>query len=259
MNEREKRISNTAKIYKRESQLIETINQIKADAFISRAELFKEFTELSKEYAKLLKQTIKITRIGDSNQRKLFLANEQIEKQKKELSIAYKKMEMLARTDPLTQLSNRRDFLEKFQQEIIRFERSGTPFSVILGDIDDFKLINDRFGHDCGDFVLVTIAKIFKSMIRKQDSVGRWGGEEFILLLPEAPLQGGKTVAEGIRKRIAGETFSYQQQHLSITITFGVCEYKGVMGIDACVKRADEALYSGKQKGKNCVIQADEG
>ena len=153
MNNREKRISNTAKIYERESQLIEKINQIQADAFISKAELFKEFTELSKEYAKLLNQTMKITRIGDSNQRKLFLANEQIEKQKKELSIAYKKMEMLARTDSLTQLSNRRDFLEKFQQEIIRFERSGKPFSVVMGDIDDFKLVNDRFGHDCGDLV----------------------------------------------------------------------------------------------------------
>jgi len=259
MKNREKRISNTAKIYERESRFIEKINQIQADAFISKAELFKEFTELSKEYAKLLNQTIKITRIGDSNQRKLFLANEQIEKQKKELSIAYKKMEMLARTDPLTQLSNRRDFLEKFQQEIIRFERSGKPFSVVLGDIDDFKLVNDRFGHDCGDLVLVTISKIFKSMIRKQDSVGRWGGEEFILLLPEAPLQGGKKVAEGIRERIAGEIFSYREHQVSITITFGVCEYNGVMDIDACVKRADEALYSGKHKGKNCVFLADKG
>ena len=105
----------------------------------------------------------------------------------------------------------------------------------------------------------MTIAKIFKSMIRKQDSVGRWGGEEFIFLLPEAPLQGGKKVAEGIRKRIAGETFSYRQQDFSITITFGISEYNGVMDIDACVKRADEALYSGKHKGKNCVILADEG
>jgi diguanylate cyclase (GGDEF)-like protein len=159
----------------------------------------------------------------------------------------------------LTQLSNRRDFLEKFQHEIIRFERSGKPFSVVLGDIDDFKSVNDRYGHDCGDFVLVTMAKIFKSMLRKQDSVGRWGGEEFILLLPEAPLRGGETVAEGIRKRIAGETFSHREHQVSITITFGVCEYNGVMDIDACVKRADEALYSGKHKGKNCVVLADVG
>lgn len=257
MRNKEKKIFNTARIYDRESQLLDKVCQIQADDFNSKADLFKEFVELSNEYAKLLKQTIKITRIGDSNQRKLFLANEQIEKQKKELSIAYKKMELLARTDPLTQLSNRRDFLEKFQNEIIRFERSGKPFSVVLGDIDDFKTVNDRFGHDCGDFVLVTTAKIFKSMLRKQDSVGRWGGEEFILLLPEAPLKGGKKVAEGIRKRIAGETFSYQEHQISITITFGVCEYDGVMDIDTCVKRADKALYSGKHKGKNCVALAN--
>ena len=110
MRNREKRISNTARIYERESQLLDKINQIqKAASIMGLPDI-----ELSNEYAKLLKQTIKITRIGDSNQRKLFLANEQIEKQKKELSIAYKKMELLARTDPLTQLSNRRDFLEKF-------------------------------------------------------------------------------------------------------------------------------------------------
>ena len=259
MRNREKKISNTARIYERESQLLEKSTQIQADAFISRTELSKEFVELSNEYAKLLRQTIKITRIGDSNQRKLFLANEQIEKQKKELSIAYKKMEMLARTDPLTQLSNRRDFLEKFQHEIIRFERSGKPFSVVLGDIDDFKSVNDRYGHDCGDFVLVAIAQIFKSMIRKQDTVGRWGGEEFILLLPEAPLKGGETVAEGIRKRIAGEAFSYKEHQLSITITFGVCEYSAVLDIDTCIKRADEALYTGKHRGKNCVVLANVG
>ncbi|MGD2088588.1 MAG: GGDEF domain-containing protein [Candidatus Aminicenantes bacterium] len=257
MRNREKRISSTARIYERESQLLEKINQIQTDAFISKAELSKAFVELSHEYAKLLKQIIKITRIGDSNQRKLFLANEQIEKQQKELSIAYKQMELLARTDPLTQLANRRDFLERLQQEIIRFERSGNPFSVVLGDIDDFKSVNDRYGHDCGDLVLVTIAKIFKSMLRKQDSVGRWGGEEFILLLPEAPMKGGEKVAEGIRKRIARETFSYKDHQLSITITFGVCEYNGVMDIDTCVKRADEALFAGKDKGKNCVVLAN--
>jgi diguanylate cyclase (GGDEF)-like protein len=256
MENREKKISNTARIYERESRLLEKINQIQADDFISKAELFKEFVELSNEYAKLLNQTIKITRVGDCNQRKLFLAYEQIEKQKEELSIAYKKMEILARTDPLTQLSNRRDFLEKFKLEIIRFERNRRPFSVVMGDIDDFKSVNDRYGHDCGDFVLVTMSKIMKSKLRKVDTVGRWGGEEFILLLPETPMSGGKTVAESIRKRIAGETFSYKEHQLSITITFGVCEYNSVMDVDTCVKRADEALYAGKHKGKNCVVLA---
>jgi len=259
MRNREKKIGDTASIYERESQLLEKINQVQADDFTSKAALFKEFLELSNEYGKLLKQTIKITHIGDSNQRKLFLANEKIEEQKKELSIAYQKMELLARTDPLTQLSNRRDFLEKFRQEISRFDRSGKPFSVILSDIDDFKTVNDRYGHDCGDFVLVNTAKILKSMIRRQDSVGRWGGEEFILLLPETPLSGGEIVAEGIRKRIEAENFSYKGHQLSITITCGVCVYNRVMDIDTCVKGVDEALYSGKHQGKNRVVLANPG
>lgn len=256
MRNRERKISPAARIYDRESQLMENSKKIQADYSILKEDLLKEFTKLSNEYAKLLKQAIKITRVGDSNQRKLFLAKEQIEKQKEELNIAYKKMEQLARTDPLTELSNRRGFLEEFRHEIIRFERSGRPFSVVLGDIDDFKLVNDRYGHDCGDFVLVNTAKIIKSMLRKQDIVGRWGGEEFIILLPEAPLHGSKVVAEAIRKRIAAETFSFKDYQLSITITLGVSEFRESMDIDSCVKQADMALYSGKFKGKNSVILA---
>ncbi|UCH93570.1 MAG: GGDEF domain-containing protein [Candidatus Aminicenantes bacterium] len=257
MKNKEKKISYAAQIYNREAQLLEKIERIQDDTNISKDALLKEYIDLGHEYAKLLKQTIKITRIGDSNQRKLFLANEQIEKQKEKLSIAYKKMEVLARIDPLTQLSNRRDFLEKFQHEINRFERSRRPFSVVMGDLDDFKAVNDRYGHDCGDFVLVSIAKIIRSMVRKQDTVGRWGGEEFILLLPESPLEGGKIVAEGIRKRIAAETFSFKSQLFSITITLGVTEFSETMDIDDCIKQADESMYSGKRKGKNQVVSVE--
>ena len=252
--DREKKASSADQIYNREILLWEKIKEIQQNTAIPREDLLEHFTQLSNEYNKLLRQTIKITRIGDNHQRKLFLANEQIEKQKEELNIAYKKMELLARTDPLTQLSNRRDFLERFHQEVTRFERNPIPFSIGLGDIDDFKSINDRYGHDCGDFVLVQISKIMRAMIRKQDTVGRWGGEEFILLLPQSPLKGGKTVAEAIRKRIATENFCYKDYRLSVSITFGVCEFAKHMDIDSCIKRADEAMYEGKKIGKNRVI-----
>ena len=254
MNPREKKQPGAAHIYGRESQWLERVKTIQTDRGISKKDLIEEYIELGNEYGKLLKQAIKITRIGDTHQKKLLLASEQIEKQREELSIAYKKMEILARTDPLTQLSNRRDFLEKFQQEINRYERNPRPFSLVLGDIDDFKLVNDRYGHDCGDFVLVTVAKMLRSMVRKQDIVGRWGGEEFILLLPESPLAGGVTAAEGIRKRIAAEIFSFKGHQLSITVTFGVSEFENNMDADTCIKRADDALYSGKRIGKNRVI-----
>ena len=92
---------------------------------------------------------------------------------------AYKKLDQLARKDPLTGLSNRRDFLEKVNDEKIRFERDNKEFAFVLSDIDNFKSFNDKYGHDCGDFVLKKVSEVFSNIIRKQDSVGRWGGEEF--------------------------------------------------------------------------------
>jgi diguanylate cyclase (GGDEF)-like protein len=257
MKDRERKASDAARIYRREFLLLERIRDIRDYAAISRDRLLKEYGDLGKEYGKLLKQTIKITRIGDSNQRKLLLAYEQIEKQKEELRLAYQKMEKLARTDPLTKLSNRRDFLERFRHEVNRFERNRKSFSVVLGDIDDFKVLNDRYGHDCGDFILTGISGLMRSTIRKQDAVARWGGEEFIFLLPGSPLAGGQIAAEAIRKKISAEAFSFNGQRLSVTLTLGVCEFNGTTGIDACIKKADEALYRGKERGKNCVVPAE--
>jgi diguanylate cyclase (GGDEF)-like protein len=254
MTNKENKSSDSARIYEREFMLLERIRDVQNNSTLSGEQLLKEYIDLGKEYSKLLKQTIKITRIGDSNQRKLLQANEQIEKQKEELNIANQKLQLIARTDHLTKLSNRRDFLDKIRHESNRFERSRRPFSVVMGDIDDFKVVNDRYGHDCGDFILRSIADIMRSMVRKQDIVARWGGEEFILLLPDSPLDGGKKVAEGIRRKIEIETFSFNAQRLSITMTFGVSEFDGSVSIDGCIKKADEALYKGKEKGKNCVV-----
>ena len=246
--------SDTAQIYMQETQLLEKIKKAKKNEAISEIELRKEYITLVKEYEKLLKQTIKMTHVSDSNQKKLLLAKEKIERQTEELTIAYKKLEVLARTDPLTGLSNRRDFIDKFQAEKNRFERSGVPLSLVLCDIDDFKTFNDRFGHDCGDFLLKNIANLIRTMLRKQDVVGRWGGEEFILLLPETPLSGGRKLSEEIRKKVAKSAFSFNGNQLSTTLTFGVSEFNSAKDIIPCIKEADEALYAGKQKGKNRVV-----
>lgn len=244
-------------VYEGEFQLLEQARAL-ACGDLSREKLAEEFTKLGNEYEKLLKQIIKITRVGDANQRKLLLANEQIEKHRAELSVAYEKLDLIARTDPLTGLSNRRDFLERFEHEIARFERNKKPFSLVLGDIDDFKMLNDRYGHDCGDYVLVQLAVLLRESVRKQDAVARWGGEEFILLLPEAPLDGGIVAAEAIRQKIASESYRYNDHRLAITMTFGVSEFNGTKNIDAAIKSADEALYSGKVRGKNCVVNMDD-
>lgn len=171
------------------------------------------------------------------------------------LEKAYKDLDIAARTDSMTKLSNRRDIIEKMKYEKRKSERSGKPFSLVLSDIDDFKLFNDNYGHDCGDFILVTVADIIRSEIRKQDTAARWGGEEFLILLPETDIRGGEIVAENIRQSLVSNIFKYNDYPHKIGMTFGVSTFiSNEQSIDDCIKMADEALYKGKNSGKDCVI-----
>jgi len=175
-------------------------------------------------------------------------------KMNKELKIAFAKLEQIAKTDPLTDLSNRRDMIEKMIHEQKRFSRNGKSFVIVMADIDDFKKINDDNGHDCGDFILESLAKQMKSTVRQQDLTGRWGGEEFLMLLPETEIEGGVALANKIRKDIEATSYVFNEIKLELTMTFGVSVYDRPMNIDKCIKMADEALYKGKNQGKNCVI-----
>ncbi|MBP7867695.1 MAG: diguanylate cyclase [Acidobacteria bacterium] len=174
------------------------------------------------------------------------------------LEMASHALEEAARTDPLTRLSNRRDIIERFKLEQVRQARWGKPFAVAMGDLDDFKQLNDQYGHDCGDLVLVTAAERMQSAVRRADLIGRWGGEEFLFIFPDTDLDGGVTVAEKIRRSIAESPVVYHDVRLDITITLGVCLYDRVEDMDETLKRADEALYEGKRTGKNrvCVARA---
>ena len=174
----------------------------------------------------------------------------------KKLNIANTKLEQIAKTDPLTELSNRREMIEKMEQEQIRFSRSRKSFVLLMSDIDAFKKINDSYGHACGDFILKSLATQMKSTARKQDITGRWGGEEFLMLLPETDLEGGFALAEKLRKDIESTSYVFSENRLSLTMTFGVSVYNRPMDIDYCIKLADEALYTGKRQGKNCVVMS---
>ncbi|MBN2016757.1 MAG: diguanylate cyclase [Candidatus Cloacimonetes bacterium] len=186
-------------------------------------------------------------------EKQLRLEEERRRKAQKELEEANKRLSKLARTDPLTGLSNRRDIYEKIEYEIKRFERNNIPFSIVIGDIDDFKDVNDNLGHDAGDFVLFSIARHIRSMLRKQDVVGRWGGEEFILMLPNTNLEGAKIITERVRKSIKEKVIQYKENDVSITITFGISVFDEMEPINDCIKKSDTALYKGKKEGKNCV------
>ncbi|GEM_PF-6984007 len=177
-----------------------------------------------------------------------------LEKKNKELEIARKKLETLSRIDPLTGLLNRRAMLEKIEQEKVRFQRNNRPFVLLMMDIDDFKYFNDTFGHECGDTVLREVSKLTRGLVRAQDSISRWGGDEFLLLLPETDLKGGRVVAETIKRELLKMKFKYRGRECQVRATFGVSVYDNVnKTIEECLREADQALYAGKQRGKNRV------
>ncbi len=163
-------------------------------------------------------------------------------------------LEEAAITDPLTKLNNRRKILNALNSEILRFERTRKTFAVAMCDIDHFKLFNDKHGHDCGDYVLKEVANLIRSSIRKQDDVGRWGGEEFLLVFTDTDKRGAGVISEKIREAINKRVFNYNGVELRITMTFGVSEFRSDKSVDSCIKDADDALYLGKQKGRNIVV-----
>jgi len=165
-----------------------------------------------------------------------------------------RRMESLAMTDALTRLPNRRRMRELLEDECVRFGRSQRTFGVIIGDIDGFKQINDTRGHECGDYVLRELAVVLRSALRDQDAVARWGGEEFLFLLPETDLAGAGVVAEKLRAAVERAQLAFGGQPLPMSMTFGVASYEAPIPLEDCVRRADQAMYSGKSQGKNRVV-----
>lgn len=165
-----------------------------------------------------------------------------------------KEMERLATTDTLTKLFNRRKMREMLERERLRFERDKKAFIIVITDIDHFKKFNDNYGHDCGDYVLQEVSQLMKSCLRKQDVIARWGGEEFLILLPETELEGGMQAIEKMRETIADTTYQFEGNEFSVTMTFGVTVFDGSLHIDGCIKQADEVLYVGKREGRNRVV-----
>ncbi len=177
----------------------------------------------------------------------LVLFVSQLEKQKLE-------KEVLSKEDYLTGLLNRRGIFEKLDLLLKSLNRRDFIFSIIIADIDDFKKINDTYGHITGDWVLKEVAKRISESLRAGDILGRWGGEEFIIILPYADLENAMEVGERIRQHLSKTPIEYKDNVIHITITLGVGEYNGELSLNKNLTLIDDALYRGKAKGKNCVI-----
>jgi len=161
-----------------------------------------------------------------------------------------KRVEKLSVTDQLTKLYNRVKLDQVFNEEINRAKRYNHPFSIIILDIDYFKLVNDNYGHNIGDETLISIAKILQNSIRETDTIGRWGGEEFMILAAETTIENTFALAEKIRKNIEKYNFNVISHK---TASFGISTYKLGDTQEVLVQKADEALYIAKKSGRNRV------
>jgi len=156
--------------------------------------------------------------------------------------------------DSLTKLYNRQKFNEELNKEILREKRYKHNLSILMFDIDDFKNINDTYGHDVGDVVLIDLSKILKQSIRATDYAARWGGEEFMVLLPETSIDETSRIAQTIRENV--ETYQPLHIKLPITISIGVAEFMADIDTkDSFIKNVDVALYQAKKGGKNQVVK----
>jgi len=160
-------------------------------------------------------------------------------------------------TDPLTGLANRRHLVERFRREAMRAQRTGGPMVVLLADVDRFKAVNDTWGHETGDAVLAAIADVLQANLREYDLCGRWGGEEFLILLPETTLEGGLAVAEKLRAAVATcEPGGIMRPEIEVSLSVGVTLYDADEPIETSISRADGALYEAKTAGRNRCVAA---
>jgi diguanylate cyclase (GGDEF)-like protein len=169
--------------------------------------------------------------------------------------ITEEKLQLLATTDELTGLWNRRYFIKCLGDELKRMKRHNHPFSLLMVDIDYFKTVNDIFGHNTGDLSLQYLSGLMRNRLREVDLVARLGGEEFGIILPDTDLDSAQAVAENLRKIIAETPFFHDGDTINLTVSIGVTECKpDTASVEELLKLADKALYSAKNEGRNRIV-----
>lgn len=200
-------------------------------------------------------------RISTGNRRAYHLlqqaeqSNSELQREIRRRQQLEKELKWQAQTDPLTGLFNRRQYELLFNQEMASARRNKTPLTLGLIDLDHFKAINDKYGHDLGDHVLCQVADILQQPLRDSDIIGRFGGEEFIIILPRTDVDQARVVAERMRLALSETIVSHQGQTVVVSATFALAELTPEdKDINSVIRRADDALYEGKDSGRNCVV-----
>lgn len=203
-------------------------------------------------YVTLLMVTVLSAYRGE--QRKSQAMHDVVVRQNAELVAEKEKFERLSSTDVLTGIANRRHLQQRLAEELARCQRAGQVLSVVLLDVDHFKQINDRYGHQVGDAVLVEMAHRLNLVLRQEDVLGRWGGEEFLIVLPGLDSVRARVVAERLRTVVSVTRFDCCGQSIAVTVSIGIDEIAVSDSIDSLVSRADVHLYEAKSAGRNRVV-----
>ncbi len=219
-----------------------------ADSLESLAGVVREMVEESRSVQSLVQTTQ--GRLRDEHDRATQLA-ERVEQLEGEL----RKLSSEVQTDQLTQVANRRGLIATFETERAKLEREPKPLALALLDIDNFKKLNDNLGHAAGDEALKALAARVSGLLRPGDKVGRWGGEEFVLILPEAPLEEAQAVLLRLQRSLSASLFMHEGRDVFVTFSAGVTLFRMGETMEQALDRADEALYEAKRTGKNraCV------
>ena len=185
---------------------------------------------------------------------------DELDQKNRELEVANKRLRKLSITDGLTELFNHRHVHQLLHEEFERSSRSGEPAAVAMLDLDRFKQINDTYGHPTGDVILYETARILRETAREIDMVGRYGGEEFITILPNTGEEEAAAFAERVRAAVEGHVYRDDANEIRMTLSCGVASFpaSGVETPEALLKRADDALYVAKESGRNRVVRASQ-
>lgn len=220
----------------------------KADSLESLAGVVREMVEESRTVQSLVK--VAQGKLQYEHERATGLSERVVE-----LETELRRLSDEVSTDQLTKIANRRGLLQAFDAEKARLEREGTPLSIGLLDVDNFKKLNDELGHNAGDVALKTLAEVVSKALRPMDLVARYGGEEFVVLLPNTPVAEGEQILTRLQRSLSGGLFMHENKKIFVTFSAGVTAYRPGERIEVALERADEALYEAKRTGKNrtCV------
>jgi diguanylate cyclase (GGDEF)-like protein len=201
--------------------------------------------------AKLGEQAEQLRELNERLENKVAERTRQLERANRRLREEKISLQITSITDGLTGLYNRTYALDRFEKELGKARRYGKRLSIIMLDLDHFKLVNDSYGHQAGDMVMQRVGALFRHILRESDLAGRYGGEEFLVVLPETDVEEAAQVAERIRSEIEG--FSWPRMDVRVTVSGGVAQFAGDTA-DQLLQRADYLLYRAKEMGRNRII-----